>query len=309
MKNIFKEGSKKTNELIEKIKLSRAQQSALIIVGVTAVLIGFASMLAVWFVKYIEFNGKVIEGMDSSIENYSKSIANSGACVKPKARNGIYTVDELKKCNPDSINVEEVSGSLKHNILTNVSQNVNLESVAKESSSICYNSKGVKYKYSEILKAYQTETDNEKKKDWFETLILCSSLRAIPDALPTVANENALLISINKIYRESGYDYAANGGASSSGGSGSSSSLSGVSTMPITASFEDSSNGGLTQRILKNFEKSIRTFSVSSATVEWKDGNTKVDMSLSMTAYYVNNVELKESNKVVSASKDTKKGK
>lgn len=307
IKDLLKGGNAKTNELMEKIKLSRAQQSAMIIIGVTAVLVGFGAVLAIWFVKYINFNGEVIEGMDKSIQNYSSSIANSGACMKPKAKNGIYDVKELQNCNPDDINVESVNGSLKYNILTNISQNINLESVAKESSSICYKASGEKYKYSELLKAYQMETDKDKKKDRFETIVLCSSLRSIPDALPTVANENALLMSINKIYRESGYDYSDTGGASSSGGFGASSAISGVSTMPISASFEDAGNGGLTVKILKNFEKSIRTFSVSNATVSWKEGNTKVDMTLSMTAYYANNTKFEEGTKTITATKGKSK--
>lgn len=301
---LIKKG-KKADQLIEKIKLSNAQRSALVIIAVTSVVIGFGLVLAIRFLKYIDFNKSAIIEMEKSIANYSRSIKNSGACKAPKDKNGIYTTEELKNCNPSEIGIEDVEGTLRYNVLSKMSQNVNLESVSKDASSICYNNSGEKYSFTELYESYKTETDKDKKNDWLETIILCSSIRAIPDALPTVANENALLIAISKLYLDSGYN--PNSFSPSSEGVLESED-SNLKIMPVTFSLDDPDGSKMSVRVLKNIEKSIRTFDVNEASIKWEDNKSKITLSAAMSAYFTDPAEALQSDKTVTA-KTTKKGK
>lgn len=297
--------SKKAEQLIEKIKINKAQRSAFAIVAATSVVLGFGVVLSIQFLKYIEFNKKAIIEMDKSISTYSRSIKNSGACKAPKNKDGIYTVEELKKCNPTEIDVEDVEGTLRSNVLSKMSQNVNLESVSKRALSICYNADGEKYAFSDLYEKYKTEEDEGKKNDWLETIILCSSLRAIPDALPTVANENALLMSINDLYLNSGYN--PNSFSPSSEGV-QESEMTNVSIMPVTFSLEDPDGTNVSVNVLKNIEKSIRTFNVNDASIKWEDGKSKVTLNASMSAYFTSPVKVRQTDKTITA-KTVKKGK
>ena len=186
--------SGKAESQTKRAKINKVQQSLIAIVGVTAVVIGASVVLAIHFVKYINFNNKVIDAKNESILGYSKAIKSSGACTAPRDRGGIYTADELKKCQPDAISAESVPGTLRHSVLVEMAQNEDLESVARESASICSNEKtGAKYTYGELLDFYENAENIEQKEYWMGAFKVCSALRVVPDALPTVKNDEALL--------------------------------------------------------------------------------------------------------------------
>jgi len=289
----------------KRLKISKAQQTMLAAVGVASIMLGVAIVLSVHFIKYITFNSKVIAAKDESIVNYSSVISTSGACKKPK--NGkTYTTDELKKCEPNSVDVEAVSGSLKYNVLVDMAANKSLESVARSSTlSVCNNSStGKKYTYDELLNAYQDATSDSDRSYYLDAIKICSALRVIPDALPMNANNEALLASLNQIFLLSGWlpetlSPSSNGTVTDEEGNG-------LSSIPVNLRIEAGNNQTMT--ILSNIEKSIREFSITTANVEWASGN-QLNINAQANAYYTGEVTLSEATTTIKASSSTKKGK
>lgn len=119
------------------LKISKAQKATITIVGATSVVLGAGIVLIISISKFIDFNYRVIDKQDVAIVGYSEAIRNSGACPAPKSKDGIYTEDELKACIPDSVEPEQVVGSLRYNILNDVSSNINLESVERIGMKVC----------------------------------------------------------------------------------------------------------------------------------------------------------------------------
>ena len=182
----------------KRAKISQAQQYMLLAVLGAAIFLGAAVSLIMHFISQISFNMEVIAEEEKAIVAYSNAIRDIGICKKPKG--AIYTDDELKKCNPDSIDVSLVPGTLRANIMENMAANAALNSVPKEDSSCTNPYTGKKYSYEELNKMY---TDAETDDDLIaasELIQKCSALRIIPDALPGVKNEEALLASLNKIF-------------------------------------------------------------------------------------------------------------
>ena len=132
----------------KRIKIDNAQRTMLIGVFAAALVVAASVVLIVYFVRYIAFNAKIIGAKDAAIAGYSDVIKNSGACKKPKG--AIYTDAELQSCNPNDIEAEEVSDSLRYNVLVNMASNSSLESIARDSLSVCANKEtGEKYEILE----------------------------------------------------------------------------------------------------------------------------------------------------------------
>ena len=61
----------------------------------------------------------------------------------------------------------------------------------------------------------------------------------------------------------------------------------------IEVNLSVNSDGSVTQTVLSNIEKSIREFSINTATIEWT-GDDQLKLEASATAYYTEEVELDE---------------
>lgn len=293
----LKIGSEAINK---RLKISKAQQTMLVAVGIAAIMLGVAGVLGVYLFKYVVFNNEVITEKNNSIKAYSNSIKNSGACKKPKG--SIYTADELKKCRPNDIDVEEVSGTLRYNVLVDMAANADLESVARNSLSVCNNpSTGEKYTYNDLLEKYQNAKSSSDRTYYLDAIKICSALRVIPDALPMNANNEALLASLNQIFLLSGWVPESLSPSSSSNEE----SESGLSEIPVNLRIEAGNAKTLT--VISNIEKSIREFSVDSAKIEWAGGN-QLNVNAKATAYYTGEVTVNETKKTVKANKTAKKG-
>ena len=279
----------------KRMKISKAQQTVLMIVLGAAVGVGVCFSLSMHFVKYISFNGKVIDAKDKAIDNYEKTIANIGICAKPKGKH--YTDEELKKCNPNTLNSESLSGTLRYNIMEEMARNTDLESVARQSQSDCKTADGKKVDYR---KKYDEEQDEDKKAYYLDMVKMCSSLRVIPDALPAKQNVEALLASLNQIFIVSDWDPESLAPSEND----EESLVEGVVPIPVTLSVESNSKKTLT--VLNNIERSIRTFDITSATVEWS-GQDKLSLQANAIAYYLEQAGIKETTETVYASKDAKK--
>ena len=118
-------------------KLSKDQQYILLMVLGSGFFLGGAGAVITTSVNRIAFNTKVIMAEDQAIDNYSNAIRDYGVCPKPSGK--VYTDKELKDCNPDTVDLTRVQGTLRSNVLEEMAFNKALNSVPKESSSICIN--------------------------------------------------------------------------------------------------------------------------------------------------------------------------
>lgn len=277
----------------KRAKISEAQQYMLLSVLGAAIFLGIAISLISHFVQQISFNTKVIMEEEKAIVAYSNVIKSTGICKSP--RGTIYSDDELKKCDPDAIEVSEIPGTLRANILEKLASNEALNSVPKEDDSNCINPETKKnFTYKELNKIYQDADSANELKSASQLIKSCSALRVIPDALPAFKNEEALLASLNKLFIVSGWEPES---LSPSGSSSSSSSSSSLNTISVRLSVEASSSTTMT--VLHNIERSIREFNIERASIEWGGDNSLI-LQAQATAYYTNEASITETNKTIS---------
>lgn len=277
----------------KRAKISKAQQYILVTVLCTGAVLGVAISLIQHFTSQISFNSKVIAEEDKAIAAYSDMIKNVGVCKKPAGNT--YTDEELKKCNPNTIDVSTVPNTLRSNILEDMAANTALNSVPKENSTSCINPVTKKgYTYDEMEAIYEAAGDDEEKLIAASELIQnCSALRIIPDALPAFKNEEALLSSLNKIFILSGWEPES---LSPTGTAGTASFGTNLNTFSVRLSVE--ADAKITRQVLSNIESSIREFNIQRATIEW-GGNNSLILQAQATAYYMNPSTLKETTKTV----------
>ena len=271
----------------KRAKISEAQQYMLLSVLGAAIFLGAAIALVVHFVRQISFNTKVIMAEDEAIAAYSKVIESTGICKKPSG--SVYSDEELKKCDPDSIEVSEIPDTLRANILTTLASNEALNSVPKEDDSSCINpSTGKNYTYRELNQIYNDAVGSAALTAASQLIKSCSALRVIPEALPAYKNEEALLASLNKLFIISNWEPE----SLSPSGSTSTSGL-GVGLNTISVSLSIEADSATTLGVLDNIERSIREFDITRATIEWGSNDTLV-LQAQATAYYMDKSTISE---------------
>ena len=278
----------------KRAKISEAQQYMLLSVLAASVVLGAAISLIIHFVQQISFNAKVIAAEDEAIVSYSNVIKSTGICKSPKG--DVYSEDELKKCSPDSIEISEIPGTLRANILENLAANEALNSVPKEASSSCINPNTEKnYTDADPNKLYNDPNSSTELASSSQLIKSCSALRVIPDALPAFKNEEALLASLNKLFIESGWQPES---LSPSGSSSASTLVPGLNAISVSLSVE--ADTGTTMNVLNNIERSIREFDIERATIEWGSNNT-LNLQAQATAYYMDESTVTETTKTIKA--------
>lgn len=278
----------------KRAKISEAQQYMLLAVLGASVVLGIAISLIIHFAQQISFNTKVIMAEDEAIASYSNIIKNTGICKKPSG--SIYNNEELKKCDPDSIETSEIPGTLRADILENLAANEALNSVPKEASSSCVNpNTGKNYTYAELNKIYNDANGATELTAASQLIKSCSALRIIPDALPAFKNEEALLASLNKLFIESGWQPES---LSPSGSSSASKAIPGLNAISVSLSVE--ADTSTTMNVLNNIERSIREFNIERATIEW-GGNNTLNLQAQATAYYMDESTITETTKTLKA--------
>lgn len=282
----------------KRAKISEAQRYVILSVLGAAIFLGASISLTVHFIKKIQFNINVISAEEASIAAYSNAIRDIGVCKKPKG--SIYSDKELKECDPGSIDVEDIPGTLRANILENIASNQALNAVPKETDTSCTNPlNGKKYTYSDMMSLYNAAENSEQLITASNLIRRCSALRVIPDALPTKKNEEALLASLDKIFRLSGLTPES---LSPTGSSEASSFSSSVYTLSVRLSVE--ADAAYTLKVLDNVERSIREFSIERATITWGT-DSKLNIQAQAKAYYMAPSTLKETNRTIKG--DSKK--
>ena len=280
----------------KRAKISEAQQYMLLSVLGAAVVLGIAISLISHFVQQISFNTKVIMEEEKSIVAYSNVIKSTGICKSP--RGSIYSDDELEKCNPDAVEVSEIPGTLRANILEKLASNEALNSVPKEDDSNCINPDTEKnFTYQELNKIYQDASTASELKSASQLIKSCSALRVIPDALPSFKNEEALLASLNKLFLVSGWEPES---LSPSGASSSSSKIKNLNNISVRVSVE--ADSATTMTVLNNIERSIREFNIERASIEWGGDNSLI-LQAQATVYYINEASITETDKTIMPEK------
>lgn len=286
----------KTIALGKRIKITKTQQQILLAVLGASLAVGICAVLAIYFVKTIFFNAKVITAKDEAIVNYEKTIKNVGICEDTNGDTR-YNNEELNKCNPDAINAEDMPGTLRYNVMVNMANNTDLEEVGRDRLSECY---GLGGKKTDFTKLYDEAKTDEQRLYYLYMTRMCSSLRVIPDALPSQRNTEALMASLNQIFLLSNWqpeslspsDVVPNV------------KIEGLQVIPLSLIVETDSK--TTLNVLDNIEKSIRTFEVNSATISWS-GEDRLELRASANSYYTDNVSVQENTKTVYATEKAEK--
>ena len=278
----------------KRAKISEAQQYMLFSVLAASVVLGVATSLTTHFIQQISFNAQVISAEDGSIVAYSNVIKATGICESPKG--SVYSDEELKKCNPDSIDVSKIPGTLRANILENLAASKALNSVPKEATSNCIDpDTGKNYTYEKLNEIYNKASGSAELVAVGQLIKSCSALRIIPDALPAFKNEEALLASLNKLFNDSNWQPES---LSPSGSSSVSESIPGLNTISVDLSVE--ADTGTTMTVLNNIERSIREFNIERAAIEW-GGDNMLNLHAQATAYYMNESTITETKQTIKA--------
>lgn len=279
----------------KRAKISEAQQYMILAVLGASIFLGVAVSLVSHFIKQISFNAEVIIQKDQAIVAYSSVVESVGVCKKPKGK--VYSNDELKACNPDGIEVSEIPGTLRANILENLAANEALNSVPKDADSNCINPEtGKNYTYQELNKNYTNAKNTTELVSASNLIKSCSALRIIPDALPAFKNEEALLASLDKLFYLSGREPES---LSPSGTISASNLGTGLNAVVVNLAIDEATTAE-TIFLLTNIEKSIREFNIETATISWNSTNT-LELRAQATAFFMNESSLTEVTKTIKA--------
>lgn len=279
----------------KRAKISKAQQNMILSVLGASIVLGITVSLVMHFIKLIGFNTNIIIAEDQAIVAYSDVIESIGVCKKPKGE--VYSGDELGSCSPDSIEVSEIPGTLRANILENIAASKALESVPKENVSGCINPETEKnFTYKELNKLYDEAKNSDELNAASKLIQRCSALRVIPDALPAFKNEEALLASLNKLFIISGIDPES---LSPSGTVSAAEIGTGLNAVLVNLALDDTTAGDVT-KLLNNIERSIREFNLQTMNIEW-GGSGTLNFNAQATAFYMDESSVEESTKTINA--------
>lgn len=279
----------------KRAKISKAQQLTMLEVLGASLVLGTCLVLVNTIIKYIGFNTKVISAKNEAMASYDQAIRNIGVCADTN-NDGRLSDDELKRCNPNAVQLSSVPNSLRYNIFEIMSQNEDLESVARKRNPHCYDKDGNRIDFNAM---YNMSTDDVEREQLLQATKICSALRVIPDALPAQLNTEALMASLNQIFIVSGWEPVSLAPRDESVVLD---ELTGVEAIPVTLNVNG--DGATILRVLNNIDRSIRNFDITSASIEWT--NSGLDLQARANAYYMDDTWALESTETIRAG-DAKK--
>lgn len=286
---------KSSFSLEKKLKISKAQQVLLLSVLASSAVLGVGISLSLNFLSQISFNAKVIMEKDKAIVSYSEAISKIGVCRSPKGET--YSEDELKNCTPSTIDVNDIPGTLRYNIINNLAVSPSLNSVPKVGVDIhCVNPDTFKnYTIKELNDKYIYAESIEERDSATNLIKTCSALRTIPDALPAYENQEAMLSSLNKIFNISGWTPD---GLSPSADSYFTTE-DGINAFEVAFSMD--ADLPMVQTVLNNIEKSIREIDFTGVQISY-DGKESLRIEMMARAFFVNKTLLNEEPKTINPS-------
>jgi len=276
-------------------KISKAQQLTMLEVLIASLVFGACAVLSIFLIKYISFNTKIISAKSQAIMDYDQSLRNVGVCVD-KDKNGRLNNEELEKCNSSEVSLESVPNSLRYKVLMQMTQNTDLESVARQRNEKCYDDKGERIDFN---KKYEASTNELEKQQFLQMSKVCSALRVIPDALPAQKNTEALMASLNQVLLLTGWEPE----RLTPRDDMVESRINGIGVIPVTLQVEGGTEVVL--RALNNIERSIREFDITSGTIEWT--NSGLSLNALADAYYLEDAAEIEKTVTVKATDKTRR--
>lgn len=279
----------------KRAKISQAQQYMILAVFGAAVFLGAAIAVVGSSINKISFSANVIVAQDQAIVGFSDTIKNIGICQKPAGK--VYTDDELKKCSPNNISANSVPGTLRSDIIEKIASNEALLSVPNENNDSCINPKTKKnYTYAELEENYDSAEGEEALAKASDLIKACSALRIIPDAIPAYKNEEALLASVDKIFRDSGTEPE-----SLSPTDDATWAPFGTNLYAITVRLTIQHGIEQINSLLSSAERSIRNLDIKQATIEWRSHST-INFQAGASAYYMDPAKLIITDKTIQPS-------
>lgn len=272
-------------------KISKAQQITMLEVLGASLVLGTCIVLSIFLIKYIKFNSKIIGAKNEAIATYDQSIRNVGVCVDSDG-NGRLSTEELENCHPNEVSLNKVTKSLRYNVLENMAQNTDLESVARMRNENCYDEGGNRIDFNKL---YEQSTDEVEKQRFLQSSKICSALRVIPDALPAQKNTEALMASLNQIFLLTGWEPE----RLSPRDDNVKTDIEGVGVIPVSLRIEGGDQ--VVMAVLNNIEHSIREFDITLATIEWT--NAGLSLQASANSYYLLDLPSIEVEETLYASK------
>jgi len=262
----------------KRAKISKAQQSMLIAIGLASVVLGVTLVGVIYLVKVIRFNMDIISEKDESIKGFTRVQQN------------------LKT-------IASKVGSL--------ATSENLEVMARNrDGENCKNFKedGFEYSLSNIQMA----------RTCSGLRVIPDSLPSSLNQEATVSSINWLMnksgVNIETIAFDAYSDYSLDGSSSGSSASNNSAQSEEASATTISASaaqvnisVEDSSQK--VKKMLDDIENSIRNYDVYTITIEWADSdlNSSITLNGSYIAYYSEPQTVQIKSKVICADKQSAK--
>lgn len=277
--------AKKEVAVGKRLNIDKSKRTMLGSVAVASLILGVCLVFSVYFLRYIKFNSNVLSEKGKAVRGYSNAIRDIGICKRPTG--DIYTNDELDHCDPDDVDLSFLEGTLRYNVIVNLAQNDDLKSVARKGLQLCNNpATNLPKTTEELIEEYRMKTKDDERAAALQRISLCSALRVIPDALPSVANSLAVGANLNRLFEISGY-----APESVTPGDVGESSITGVGSIGINLEIEDSAE--VTMKALNNIEKSIREFNIKTARIEQQQ-NGKLSLQANAEAYFTEKAALTE---------------
>jgi hypothetical protein len=235
--------------------IDKASRNMFIAVCGASLVFGFSIVGAVYLIKWMAFNAKVIGEKQVILKDYDTSLKN----------------------------LAEVNSKVLA-----LADNASLEVVARGEGCV-----GSTEEEQDLIDGAGISSLDE-----------CTALRVVPDALPAVRNQEALLASLNKIFIISGIEPESL--APGDGFGGGTAPAEGVGVLPVSLVVEG--NGRTVKDVLSNIERSIRAFDVRTAVIAWRsDGDGSSDSATIMlrgqaSAYFSAEIVAAKQTKTITAS-------
>lgn len=256
-------------------KISKAQQLTMLEVLGASLVLGTCAVISIFLIKYIGFNTKVISEKGLAISDYDETLRNVGVC-QDEDNNGRLSDKELEKCKPNELSLSQVPDSLRFNAMEVMSENADLESVARHRSANCFDSSGNKIDFNQL---YEDASDLKEREQYLQSGKICSALRVVPDALPSVRNNEAILASINQMFVLAGTEMDSLAPVDDA----TDSLIEGLATIPVNIRMEGTD--GEVMSVLDVLERSIREVDITTATIEWT--SIGLNLNAAANAYYL----------------------
>ncbi len=278
-KTASKSNSRKKGVALAKwMKIDKAQRNMLVAVCCASIVLGVTIVGVVYFIKVIGFNATLLDEKGKIAKDYKT--------IQGNLRTLSSSVDEL-------------------------TTNENLEVVARTRSSSCPNEDDEVVAEDSEENAEDTEKEETKADTQsVEVRRTCTSLRVIPDALPSKSNQEATLASMNQllIWSDPSLQIETIGSGSSSSSYYEGENDGSLKSLDASIMLSDSS--GKIYRALDVVERSIRNFDITSATISFSDDDRNsgsIDLNATYKAYYADARKINTSSKKICADKNSKK--